>query len=406
MKYLYIFLFIILNCYFSIDSNACTVFHDTDQEDRVFVGRNFDWDSSGGNIWFIPGDKNNNSITIFEQNGADMPYEGVNNKGLFIAVTAVPDTQTPLSIFKPMRKSLEMIGIVLKQADDVESALKIFPKYTIIFGKFLGYPLIHYKIVDAKGNSAIIEYVHGKLKVIKDDNCQVMTNHYNSNTNIKSDSKTSFKRYNIAKNALKLRKNSPEDIKSILRDTSQKSTIWSNLYDLTNNKLYTSYKNSNYIAINLEKEMYLGVHGYNLEKLKNKKILKYTEKTSLLKIRPHFGYSSSASHYGGRILLAADNVHSYGLEFTQFNYSSNSFSSLGIVLEQKLFGWFNSSIGTVGYFNYGQNNNNLIGLTSNLGWEPDNSIPFKPFITYRQDIIFDKKTEVIHSISFGFTFDF
>ena len=65
------------------------------------------------------------------------------------------------------------------------------------------------------------------------------------------------------------------------------------------------------------------------------------------------------------------------------------------------------SIGTVGYMNYGLDNQNVVGLVSNLGWEPNNSIPFKPFITYRSDIIFTKeKTKIMSSISFGFKFGF
>ncbi len=45
------------------------------------------------------------------------------------------------------------------------------------------------------------------------------------------------------------------------------------------------------------------------------------------------------------------------------------------------------SIGTIRYFDYGVESENIIGLSSNIGWEPDNNIPF---ITY--------------SISIGFNF--
>ena len=72
------------------------------------------------------------------------------------------------------------------------------------------------------------------------------------------------------------------------------------------------------------------------------------------------------------------NTKKYGLEVTQFDSDDNEFTSIGIVLEQRLFKWFNMSIGTIGYFDYGVDSENLIGLTSNLGWEPENHIPFKP----------------------------
>jgi hypothetical protein len=106
-------------------------------------------------------------------------------------------------------------------------------------------------------------------------------------------------------------------------------------------------------------------------------------------------------------LLPATDKRRYGLELTQFvDENDESFSSIGIVLEQRLFKWFNMSIGTIGYFDYGVDSDNVIGLTTNLGWEPDNHIPFKPFITYRNDMIFGDETDTIHSLSIGFTWAF
>jgi len=55
-----------------------------------------------------------------------------------------------------MRKSLEMIEIILKETKTVEEAIKIFPKYSNIFGKFLGNPVVHYKVVDASGKSKLL----------------------------------------------------------------------------------------------------------------------------------------------------------------------------------------------------------------------------------------------------------
>lgn len=64
------------------------------------------------------------------------------------------------------------------------------------------------------------------------------------------------------------------------------------------------------------------------------------------------------------------------------------------------------TIGTVGYFNYGNGQDNLIGLVSNLGWEPDNHIPFRPFVTYRTDVIFGRPIKLVRAISIGFNFEF
>ncbi len=134
-------------------------------------------------------------------------------------------------------------------------------------------------------------------------------------------------------------------------------------------------------------------------------------------IRPQAGYGyldSSAFnnrggiyHAGARILLNAGETRLYGLEVSRFDLDNgDNFISLGIVLEQKLWDWFNMSIGTVGYFGYGVDSKNPIGLMTNLGWEPRSNNAFKPFITYRNDIIFSDKTDIAHSISAGFTLEF
>ena len=124
--------------------------------------------------------------------------------------------------------------------------------------------------------------------------------------------------------------------------------------------------------------------------------------------RPHFGLGTDgASHYGGRFLLNAGATSKYGLEFSKFKTDDDEFTSVGIILEQRLWNWFNMSIGTIGYLDYGQSNEKLFGLTESLGWEPDYYKPFKPFITYRNDNIFTQESrDSFHSISMGIGFEF
>jgi len=138
---------------------------------------------------------------------------------------------------------------------------------------------------------------------------------------------------------------------------------------------------------------------------------------SSLIVRPQVGYGYMASldssnggyisHAGLRILLSAGEIRRYGLEATRFRFNDGGgFRSLGIVLEQRLWDWFNMSIGTIGYFNYGVGSTNPVGLMTNLGWEPSNYKKLKPFITYRNDIISSENTDIVHSLSIGVTFSF
>ncbi len=136
---------------------------------------------------------------------------------------------------------------------------------------------------------------------------------------------------------------------------------------------------------------------------------------SPLVVRPQTGYgyidSSHPSsqgrvqHFGLRMLLSAGEIKKYGVEATRFQLKNGKhFSSIGIVIEQRLWGWFHMSIGTVGYFNYDTTIKNPAGLMSNLGWEPVAYKNFKPFVTYRNDLIFAEPRAVVHSLSIGFSF--
>jgi hypothetical protein len=129
---------------------------------------------------------------------------------------------------------------------------------------------------------------------------------------------------------------------------------------------------------------------------------------STVQVRPHVGYGTGQNkHVGFRLLMHSSDTQSYGLEITRFQNNHDGFTAAGIVLEQKMWGWFHMSVGTIGYFKYGAHDENAIGLVSNLGWEPDNNMALKPFVTYRNDTIFAKgKTDIIHSLSAGVTFEF
>jgi hypothetical protein len=132
---------------------------------------------------------------------------------------------------------------------------------------------------------------------------------------------------------------------------------------------------------------------------------------SSIVLRPHAGMGSldgSAYHHGGgRLLLNTNTFQKYGLELTRLKTTQGDFVAAGIVLEQRLHGWFNMSIGTIGYFSQGSATvQNQPGLVSNLGWEPLDYGVIKPFITYRNDILFGNKTRVGQSLSIGFALGF
>lgn len=123
------------------------------------------------------------------------------------------------------------------------------------------------------------------------------------------------------------------------------------------------------------------------------------------KVRPQIGVGTLdgevSRHAGIRLLLDANETKKYGLELTRLSTQSTDFNVIGIVLEDRKFGWFNTSIGTVGYIGQGQGSHNYPGIVVNLGWEPMTSRAIKPFITYRIDKIFADTTLDGSSLSAG-----
>ncbi|MBN2016934.1 MAG: linear amide C-N hydrolase [Candidatus Cloacimonetes bacterium] len=410
-KILFLLSCILVLSSFPHELHACSVFQTTDEAGNVRCGRNFDWNKDGGMIWFIPPDAGKHGFLIIEQEGFEYPYEGMNDQGLFIAIAAVPKTKVPFSILKPIRVSCEMVTIVLENAANVEEAIPYFHKFSIAIGTQYGYPLIHYMIVDKEGHSAIVELVEDKIVVTKNTkNYQAMTNFYVSAPELAFSENEKRWRYEILTETLAKEKSSQQLVWQLLEDVSQNSTIWSNVYDLNKQLVYISYKDEEVVAFSLKDQLYTGAHGFDLRHLTNSTPIPLIKERNNVLIRPTGGFGFIGNqqffHAGARILLQTGESQRYGLDVTYFDRKGDTFFSLGIVLEQILWGWFNSSIGTIGYFHYGEDNESVVGITSNLGWEPDNHIPIHPFVTWRNDIIFGKKVENVNSISAGVDFYF
>lgn len=126
-------------------------------------------------------------------------------------------------------------------------------------------------------------------------------------------------------------------------------------------------------------------------------------------LRPQIGVGmldgESYRHAGVRLLLNANGKQKYGLELSRLNTSQDDYLAVGIILEQRKFGGFNMSIGSIGYFGR-QGAQNIPGLVSNLGWEPDTRDAFKPFVTLRNDVLFGSTTRVGYALSTGFLLAF
>jgi len=105
-----------------------------------------------------------------------LPFDGMNEEGLCVAMAAVQPTQLPFDDSRPTIGSLQVIRLMLDRARTTDEAIKVFDEYNIVPG---GGPPLHYLVADAEGHSAVIELKDGRVEVLRNaTNWQSATNFY------------------------------------------------------------------------------------------------------------------------------------------------------------------------------------------------------------------------------------
>jgi len=179
---------------------GCSTFNTRTPQNDVILGRNFDYkDSVCIVVWTAP-ENGYRSMTVtlgafllygkkwqnpeklknhIRMMGA--PYccmDGVNEKGLAIAVLEIKTKPTKQKTGKKPITTVTAIRAVLDKCKNVDEAIELLKKYDMRDLIFANY---HYQIADAEGNSVIIEYVNNEMKVIrqthKDENLK-LTNYF------------------------------------------------------------------------------------------------------------------------------------------------------------------------------------------------------------------------------------
>jgi predicted choloylglycine hydrolase len=225
---------------------ACTVFV---AAKSGIVGRNFDFNDQPALILHHrpPGAYASVSMIDTEYLGLDrehideiepeklgraarIPFDGMNEKGLVVTMAQVPQARSP-----DQAKTTGQLGVMrlaLDQAANVDEAIAIFRGTGI---DFTGDPPLHYLIADPSGASAVVEYIDGKVHVIRDG--RVITNFVLTGST--PDERAHDRRYHTAATALaKADDNlSSPDTLDLLKRVRQKITRWSVAYDMRHRTL-------------------------------------------------------------------------------------------------------------------------------------------------------------------------
>jgi len=181
---------------FDVTGGGCTVFVVRNEVGEVIFGRNFDFDHSPSmqvvtrpsngyasistvNLLFLgysednlPSGLNWNSFPAL---GAPLlPFDGMNEKGVAIALLAVPEAEPPFYENRVMLNTTTAIRLVLDRAANVDEAIELLRQYNIYFSEGI---YCQFLIADASGRSVIINYWNGELKVTEtDEDFQIASN--------------------------------------------------------------------------------------------------------------------------------------------------------------------------------------------------------------------------------------
>lgn len=241
-----------------VTGDGCTAFVTHNDADEIIFGRNFDFDYTPSlqvlttpddgyasistvNLTFAGYSKDNlpEGFNSFLALAAPyLPFDGVNEKGVAMALLAVPQVQIDNDENKVTLNTTTAIRLVLDKAATVDEAVELLRNYNIYFSADVN---CHYLIADAAGRSVIVEYWDGKLQTVEpEDDYQVASNFVAYNSLNIGEGFTEFDRYDkvvqcIEANDGKLNEQQAIDLLQEIGiyDGDTDKLQWSVVYNLT-----------------------------------------------------------------------------------------------------------------------------------------------------------------------------
>ena len=167
-----------------------------------------------------------------------LPFDGMNEKGLAIALLAVPEAQAPFDGDKITLNTTTAIRLVLDGAATVDEAVALLKQYNIYFS---GGVECHYLIADAGGRSVLVEYYDQELKVVEaDGEYQIASNFIAFDGVDIGEGFTEFERYDTVREEIERNGGVLDENKAVrlladvgVFDGDTDKLQWSVLYNLT-----------------------------------------------------------------------------------------------------------------------------------------------------------------------------
>jgi hypothetical protein len=160
-----------------------------------------------------------------------LPFDGMNEHGLAVGMMAVDRAEGSKDPDKVTLDDLELIRLWLDYARDVLAAIELLGRYNVRFGNV---PL-HYLLADARGNSALVEFLDGRPVVLPNAAAWQVSTNFLVSLERPQGAASSCPRYNRLYASLESRAGrlQPGEAFSLLGDVSQagaNATRWSVVY--------------------------------------------------------------------------------------------------------------------------------------------------------------------------------
>ena len=244
-----------------VADGGCTVFMVRNEHGEVMFCRNYDFPYTPVMQLFTSPDTGFRSVSTieldflgyskeYEPSGINkdsvyalatpfMPWDGMNEKGVAIALLAVPEAHGPNDDGKVTLGTTTMIRLVLDKASTVKEAVELMKQYNIYFSAGV---CCHYLIADASGDSVLVEFWDGELQTITtQENFQVASNFIAYNDLNIGEGFNEFERYETAMNRIAENGNMLTEQQAIallaevgIRYNGEDKLQWSVVYNLTN----------------------------------------------------------------------------------------------------------------------------------------------------------------------------
>jgi len=234
---------------------GCSLFAALANDNDRLLGRNFDWEFSPAVLLFtdpidayasvsmvdiaylgFEGERSRQlaDLSLEERkpllNAPYLPFDGMNEKGIAVGMAAIPAQPMPYDPQHETIDELRAIREILDHAATVDEAIAILDGHNIDMGSVP----IHYLIVSAAGESALVEFYQGNMVVFRNEqDWQTATNFLVASTD--GHPQGQCWRYDAISQRLQELQGRiavPEAIQ-LLKTVSQDSTQWSVIYHVT-----------------------------------------------------------------------------------------------------------------------------------------------------------------------------